>query len=255
MNRQDLLADESRARVTAPQIDPHLAAGTGVVAAVHLDSRDDEIVELVHDLRSPINNIGLELALLDDRVNAGDHQMAMGRIRRNLEFLDRLVQDLLDSYLIDGDRLEIRREPAEIRALLERVVERVVPTRDRGRVVFEAGYRATVAIDALRIERVVANLVGNAIKYAPPGSRIDLRLDVGPHSVTFSVTDAGPGMSPTEAAYVFDKHRRTPSAHVYEGAGIGLHVSKKIIEAHGGEIGVNTALGTGSRFYFKLARG
>jgi len=80
------------------------------------------------------------------------------------------------------------------------------------------------------------------------------RLDVGPRTVQLSITDTGPGLSPAEVSYVFDKHRRTPSAHVYEGSGIGLYVSKNIIEAHGGRIGVDSVRGVGSRFYFELAR-
>jgi len=226
----------------------------GTTETTAVDPRTDEVAELVHDLKSPLATIALETYLLEQKLAPGDEvaRAAVARIASNVEFLDRMVQDILDLSALDAGQLELRRQPTELRALVEHVVERVTPSRDRGRVVVEPGPRVVLDIDDLRIERVVANLLGNALKYAPSCTGIVLRLDVGPTSVMLSVADAGPGMTPGELKHVFDKYRRGTAAHAREGWGLGLYVSKLLVEAHDGRIGVASELGRGSRFFFEL---
>jgi signal transduction histidine kinase len=216
--------------------------------------REDDVAQIVHDLRDPLATIALETYLLDRKLTTGDHsdvKSTVTRIIRNIEFLDRMVQDLLDSCSADEAHLQLQRNPAELRALLEQVVNRLVPTRDLGRVIVEAPYPITLSIDELRIQRVVANLIANALKYTPKHSRIIVRLEVGAVA-RVSVIDAGPGLSAAEAERVFDKYRRGTTARGLEGCGLGLYASKRIVEAHGGRIGVESFPGVGSRFYFEL---
>jgi signal transduction histidine kinase len=213
--------------------------------------REDEVAQIVHDLKGPLAAIALEAYLL----TSGDHSdlgILSARILRNVQFLDRMIQDLLDSCSIGDGRFELHRRPTELRALLEQVVDRIASTRDRGRVVLEAPFRITLSIDDLRIERVVANLVGNALKHAPRCNRIVVELAAGAHGVEVSVTDTGPGISAAEIGSIFDKHRRGDAAHAVGGHGLGLYASKKIVEAHGGRIGVDSTCGAGSRFFFEL---
>jgi signal transduction histidine kinase len=110
-----------------------------------------------------------------------------------------------------------------------------------------------MAIDDLRIQRVVTNLLGNALKFAPRHTHVVVRLEACVDGgARISVIDAGPGMAAAETAYVFERYRRTKSASHFEGSGLGLFVAKQIVEAHGGMIGVDSVPGTGSRFYFEL---
>lgn len=218
------------------------------------DSAPD-LAELVHDLKNPLATIALEMVLLDEALATEGRaalRESVRRISHNLEFLDRMVQDLLDSSAIDDGELTIQRRTTELRTLLEQVIERTVPARDRTRVFLEATAALTVSVDDLRIERVVGNLLSNALKYAPRASGVVVRLDAMPGVARVSVTDTGPGLTAAEQIYVFDKYRRTADARASEGNGLGLHVSKKIIEAHGGTIGVDSVHGFGSRFYFEL---
>ncbi len=183
--------------------EPRLAMGTGETLPVTRDERglcEDEVAQIVHDLRDPLATIALEAYLLDRKLANGassDGRQAVARIIRNVEFLDRIVQNLLDPCAA-GDGRALRRRPTELRALTERVIDRVVSSHDGGRVILEAPYPITMSVDHLRIERVLANLIGNALKYAPRGSRIIVRLEAAALSARVSVTDTGAGLGASD---------------------------------------------------------
>ncbi len=245
---------EERVRETSrTEPEPRLARGTGAHARPSQDGlRAVEVAQIVHDLRTPLATIALEAYLLEAKLDRGDEARAgLVRITRNVEFLDRMIADLLDSCAFEEGKLCVQPAQVELRAMIERVIERSVPARDRERVTMDAPDLVSVIADELRVERVLANLLGNALKYAQRGP-IEIRLE---HSRWFArlwVIDAGPGMTSTEMAYVFDKYRRTSGARDLAGHGLGLYVSKKIIEMHGGRIGVESVRGHGSRFFFEL---
>jgi PAS domain S-box-containing protein len=226
------------------------------VTGVDLDAEHASgVAEIVHDFKNPLATIALEMCLLDDKLekdHGADLHPVVARVNRNIDFLDRMVQDLLDSCTITAGELSLQRRPTELRSLLEHVLERAVATCDRTRVVLSAPSPVTLVVDELRIQRVVANLLQNALKYAPRESAVVITLDVTASHARISVIDAGPGMVPDELAFIFDKYRRTARARRHEGSGLGLYVSKQIIEAHGGRIGVDSAHGIGSRFFFEL---
>lgn len=250
-------AKASASASARPASEPRFATGTNEhpPLAVSRVLREDDVVQIVHDLRDPIATIALETYLLDRKLANGDHvdvRSMTARILRNVEFLDRIVQNLLDSCALGEGRLELHRKSTELRALLEHVIDRVVSSRDFGRVVLDAPAPVMAMVDELRIGRVVANLIGNALKYAPPGSKIVVRLEAGSIAAQISVTDAGPGLSPEEVDHVFDKFRRGANARGREGCGLGLYVSRAIVEAHGGRIAVDSVPGGGSRFHFYL---
>jgi PAS domain S-box-containing protein len=217
--------------------------------------RADHVAQIVHDLKSPLSTIALEAGLLDDKLACGDPsdvRRTLARITYNVEFLDRMVHDLLDLCSLDAGRLQLDRKPTELRTLLEQIIDRVVPTRDRGRVSLQAAEPLTTSVDDLRIERVIANLLQNALKYAPKHTDVVVRLAAVSDAIRISVSDAGPGIAPAEIDQVFDKFRRASTAGAHEGSGLGLYVSKKIVEAHGGRIDVTSVPGGGSQFFFEL---
>lgn len=217
--------------------------------------REEDVAQIVHDLKHPLATIALEAALLDGVVAQNDHvalQRAVTRINRNVEFLDRMVHDLLDLCAIEVGQFAVHRAPTELRSLLASLIDRVVATRDAGRVVLEAPAPVTLAIDDHRIERVVANLLQNALTYAPRSSRITIRLEVRDTDACVSVIDNGPGIAPHEREHIFDRYRRASTGRTHDGNGLGLYVSKNIIEAHGGTVGVDSVHGAGSRFFFHL---
>jgi K+-sensing histidine kinase KdpD len=251
----DMELDVAANRDEAP---PRWAMGTGDLERISIDDvhdglRAEEVAQLVHDLKSPLATIALESELLGCRVSQLDPlNGAVQRILLNVGFIDRMVLDLLDLCVMDSGQLQLHLAPTELRELVQHVVDRMVPTGDRHRVFVHASTSAVLELDSLRIERVLANLLQNAFKYAPKVSGVIVRLDVVGDRARVSVIDAGPGISLADQAVIFDKHRRSASASAYDGFGLGLYVSKRIVEAHHGRIGVESVHGTGSMFFFEL---
>lgn len=261
------LADAASVRVTHDGaaepanllVCPHDAHTTIVIVRTAPHSmpalREDDVAQIAHDLKNPLSMIALETDLLDRRLEAGepvDVRRSVARVLRNVGYLDRMVHDLLDICSLEAGHLELRREQTELRTLVETVIDRVTAVAERGRVLLEAPDPVMIVLDDLRIERVVANFLTNALKYAPGVSGIIVRVERGPACARVSVTDAGPGMTPPEMSFIFDKYRRTRGARGCEGSGLGLYVSKQIVEAHGGMIGVDSSHGVGCRFFFEL---
>src|SRR5262245_12428869 len=198
-----------------------------------------ELAQLVHDFKSPRSLVALETQVLQTQLDDGAHvEMvhAITRVLLNLDYIDRMVHDLIDSCAIDAGHFEIHRAPTELVALLETVTMRMASSRDRGRIILDAPHRMVLHIDALRIERVVANLVHNALKYSADGTRVVVRLDTSKGVARIAVIDAGPGITHDEVDHVFEEYRRSTAAHLHDSSGLGLYVSKRIVEAHGGRI-------------------
>lgn len=238
-------ATEGRAR---------LARGTGDVPQLDRALPADDVIAVSHDLRGPLAVIALEVSMLEETLPAErpDARHALARIARNLRCVDNLIHDLLDLSAIDASRFVVHTEPTELCGLVAEAVERVVSTRDHHRVSVATDGVLFVEADAPRIERVVANLVQNALKYAPQESPISVVVERRRDVARVTVIDAGPGMPPDDASRVFEKFRRGRTTSHHDGNGLGLFVSRKIVAAHGGTIGVDSVLGRGSLFYFTL---
>lgn len=213
--------------------------------------RREDLAHIVHDLKNPLSTIQLETCLLDELADGNPSSVRAGldRISRNLEYIDRIVHELLDLDHLDSGNLTLLRARVDVGLLLERTIDRVVPSRDRARVRLDAPMTLAITCDELRIERVVANLVHNALVHAPGGS-IVVRLERIEDRCVVSVIDSGPGLAPDQLARVFDKYWRANTSRS-AGSGLGLHVSRRIVEAHGGFIRALRVPG-GSCFEFEL---
>jgi signal transduction histidine kinase len=222
-----------------------------------------ELAQVVHDFQSPLSAVTLETQVLLNSLDDGAHVEMVNAITRvllNLDYLDRLMQDLIDSCAIDAGKFELHRRLTNLSELLRAVAARMTPTCEPGRIVVETPRSGlglgeklvSLHVDPLRIERVVANFVQNALKYAPRATRVVVRLAPRDGAVRVSVIDVGPGIPRDDAQHLFAAYRRAPTEQPHEGSGLGLYVSKRIIEAHGGTIGVETVTGAGSEFFFEL---
>jgi two-component system sensor histidine kinase BaeS len=159
-----------------------------------------------------------------------------------------MVHELIDTGVIEAGRLTLHREPTELRELIDAVVARWSNTTHAARIAVDAADRITIDVDRLRIERVIANLLSNALAYSPETAQVIVGLQVGARIARISVRDAGPGVRADRLARVFEANESDA------GSGFGLAVSKHIVEAHGGRIGVDSSP-SGSEFYVELPRG
>lgn len=222
--------------------------------------RDEFISVVSHELRSPLTPIrGFAQIVARDLEKEGGHQQHVDwllTLQRHVDRVTRLVDDLLDVSRLRAGRLQIRRSPVDIVRLCRSVVESRNPTSDEHDVVMIASIpELTMEIDEDRIHQVLDNLVGNAVKYAP-GGKVTVTVSHGraTDDVVLSVSDEGPGIPSPDQGQLFSPFYRSRSAteSAVPGLGLGLYISRELIEAHGGTISVGTAPGGGAMFSVRL---
>jgi two-component system sensor histidine kinase MtrB len=212
---------------------------------------------VAHDLRNPLSALKMSTALADPSQSEASPeriQKMLVLVRRQVERLDRMVGDLLDSTRIEAGRLELQLEERDARELAHAVVELYLstgPSHELSLSIPEAPVH--LRCDGARIEQVLNNLVSNALKYSPAGTRVEITVRQQGEEALLSVSDQGIGISAEEQRYLFTPFRRSPGARQRaSGAGIGLSVARRIVEAHGGLIEVDSQPGQGSVFRIRL---
>jgi two-component system, OmpR family, phosphate regulon sensor histidine kinase PhoR len=223
-----------------------------------LDAKSHFVAAVSHELRTPLTSVIGHLELLADAPDLP--ATLVGRvevIERNATRLQELVGDLLQSQQMSEGRLAITRLPVDLSVLVAEAVEAVRPVArtarlDLGLDVPESGVVARV--DGLRLRQVVDNLLGNAVKYTEPGGSVSVRLWQTGSTVNISVVDTGIGAAPDEVDRLFRRFFRGAGAtqRNVPGAGLGLSIVRGIVEAHGGQIHVDSTLGSGSTFHVEL---
>jgi signal transduction histidine kinase len=218
--------------------------------------RDAFMGVLSHEIRTPITTLyGMIEVFRSHRGSADAHaEDYLDDVAAEVDRLRRLTEDLLVLSRADGDRLEVASEPVALRPLANGVVERERGASPRHEIVLEgAGALPVVLGGDSYIEQVLRNYVGNAAKYSPPESTIRVRLTAEDGGAAVRVLDEGPGLSAETAAHVFDLFFRAPEAVATAGgAGIGLYVCRKLIEAMDGRVWATSAAGGGAEFGFWL---
>ncbi len=218
-----------------------------------------------HDLRQPLSAIqGFTSVLMMDRnttnnAAGGDaDQRALNNILKATDNMNMLMADLIDISRIESGQFSMDKQPFNFNALLNDVVAlQNVSAQKKGIFLqkYEYPQEVTVVADRFRISQVVNNLIGNAIKFSPQGGRIEARFYVDDGRLVFKLTDNGPGVLHSEKDKIFQKFHQSDVDRTAkkQGWGLGLSIAQEIIQAHGGEIGVESAgLGQGSTFWFAI---
>jgi PAS domain S-box-containing protein len=221
-----------------------------------LRERDEFISVAAHELRTPLTALQLKLQSLERKV-AHDSDVpsrVQGAIRQT-ERLARLVDRLLDVSRVSQQRLEMADEEFDLVELLREVGEdfREPAAQAHAPLQLQLPESATGRWDRLRLEQVVVNIFSNAVKYGA-GKPISVMLETGTDWVRLIVADQGIGISAQDASRLFGRFQRAASIRHYGGMGLGLYISRHIVEAHGGTISVASKPGQGSTFVVQLPR-
>ncbi|MBT2566123.1 HAMP domain-containing histidine kinase [Arthrobacter sp. ISL-85] len=218
-----------------------------------LTAKDDFVASVSHEFRTPLTSIlGYVEILLADEPDKPQAEM-LEIIRRNSERLLTLVSDLLASR---NGQLIVSPDAVDVAELVRSSVSSAQPRAAAAGVELraDAPEQMEARVDSARISQVLDNLVSNAIKYSPDGGEVVVSLAQEDGHVACRVTDTGMGMSPEDASEVFAKFFRTSNVRrtAIPGVGLGLPISKAIVEAHGGTIDLESTLGKGTTFTFRV---
>ena len=216
-----------------------------------------------HDLRQPLSAIaGFTSVLMMDKTTTngemGSDQIALNNILKATDNMNMLMADLIDISRIESGQFQMDKQPFVFNALLNDVVTlQNVNAQKKGIFLqkYEYPEDITIVADRFRISQVVNNLMGNAIKFSPQGGRIEARYYTERNNLIFKLTDNGPGIPFTEKDKIFQKFHQSDLDRnaKKQGWGLGLSIAQEIVQAHGGEIGVESAgLGQGATFWFAL---
>ncbi len=248
----------------------HTGQTNGAVITLNDITQEKELAQMkqdfysmiTHDLRNPLSSI-LGFADLIYSGDLGDlneeQKEVVGIIKNSGQKLLELVNDFLDYSSIEAGFLDIHKERVDLRNIIQKVPKEMAPlAQEKGHhiEVILPDEAAIAFIDVKRIERVLTNLYSNAIKYTPDGGHITLRLEERTGEYVISVQDSGIGISGESQSFLFQRYRRVKSdktRHIL-GTGLGLLISKEIVEAHGGRIGVESKPEQGSTFFFTIPK-
>lgn len=225
--------------------------------------RTDFVANVSHELRTPITALkGFAETLLDGALSDPDTARQFVQIIKDeADRLGRLVQDLLDLSQIEARQSQLQLSEFAVEPLLQKVVEtfstQAADARVRLSYAAGGGEPCVVYADYDRLLQVLINLVSNALQFTQAGGEIILSAEAMDGRVQFSVQDSGVGIPPADIGRVFERFYRVDKTRSRQsgGTGLGLAIVKHIVEAHGGHVGVTSAVGHGSRFFFDVAAG
>jgi signal transduction histidine kinase len=208
-----------------------------------------------HDLRNPISGIlnASEYLLGDAHGLAEDQLLLLRAITTSSKFMLSLINDIVQLSTMEAGELRLALQPTDLVLLAEQNLSRNRLVADRKQIRLELivdGALPFVRIDPLKMNQAVDNLVTNAIKFSEPGTKIEIRMHAQNDVVGIAVRDEGPGITPAERGTVFKLFRRGKCGPVSQtpGTGLGLAISKRIVQAHGGRIELESQVGKGSTF-------
>jgi K+-sensing histidine kinase KdpD len=226
-----------------------------------LERLQDNFVSYVsHELRTPLTSIKTSAALLQEMQEDGRHagqKELVDTIAHNTGRLEAMVSELLQMTQLEAGRLELSLQLTDVRAIVERAIQSVRPLYDAKGQTLEShapeGMDSVLA-DRRRLEQVLVNLLSNAHKYTPRGSRAIVEIVERPSEIGFSVSDNGPGIPPSEQEHIFDRFYVGAEAKNRAGVGLGLYITRQLVELFGGRIWVESEPGRGSTFHFTLPK-
>ena len=219
------------------------------------------LANMSHEFRTPLNAIiGFSEVLLDPslKVTEEERKQFLTDVATSGKHLLKMINEILDLSKIEAGRMELQVEPASLPEVLDEVqntMRHLAAKKSIELRIYTDGGIALVCMDSARIKQVLLNLVGNAVKFTPEGGQVWVRTDAADGVVRIEVGDTGPGIPVEEHERIFQEFRQLKmngSVDKLAGTGLGLALTKKFVEMHGGKVWVESQVGKGSRFFFTL---
>ncbi len=222
-----------------------------------MEVKNGFIASVSHELRTPLTSIRGYADLLMERDDLPEDAVRqLSVVIRNSERLGRLVADLLHSAQMDLGPVQVNRTRCDLALLVRDAVQAATPAASASQITLacETPERLLVMLDQDRIRQAIDNLVSNAIKYTPPQGQVDVRLRVDGRRIDLSVADTGIGIEAADRDRLFTRFFRSRHAEEQsiQGVGLGLSITKSIVESHGGRIEVDSEVGRGSTFRMRV---
>jgi two-component system phosphate regulon sensor histidine kinase PhoR len=247
---------------TAPIYDEHkniisiIATFMDVTHRRKVIQQKDEFISVAsHELRTPVTSLKASLQLLD-RIKTEPHSelfpTLIDQANKSLNKVSVLIDDLLNSTKMTEGQLHLNKTKFSIAQLITDFSQQVMAGGTH-QIIMEGALHTEVFADADKIDQVIVNLVNNAVKYGADSKDIIVRIEQEKEKVKVSVIDKGPGIAPEKLPHLFDRYFRVDlNGMQYSGLGLGLYICAQIIKKHNGNIGVESLLGGGSKFWFTL---
>ena len=225
-------------------------------------AKSEFLATMSHELRTPLNAIAgyAELLAMGVRGPVNEEQLRdLARIRQNQQHLLEIINDILNFSRIEAGRVQYTIAPVTVKDVLERM-EGMIEPQARARAIdyecMNAADGLAVLADREKLEQVLINLLGNAVKFTPSGGRITLYAEPGPELVRINVRDTGIGIEPMQLASIFEPFVQIEPAltRTTEGAGLGLAISRELARGMGGDLRAMSSPGAGSTFTIELPR-
>ncbi|WP_437317759.1 GAF domain-containing sensor histidine kinase [Sorangium sp. So ce385] len=221
-------------------------------------AREELVAVVSHDLKSPLATIVMNTSLLRRKLPSSDEaaelRRPVERIQKSADRMNRLIRDLLDLAKLEGGHISVQPVPHDVAVLLGDALELLREEAAEKSLRLELGVELGVEralCDRERILQVIANIVGNAIKFTPAGGEVAVRAEPWGREVRVSVRDTGPGIPEDQRARIFERYWQAKET-AHKGTGLGLSIAKALVEVHGGRIWVESKVGEGSTFFFTL---
>lgn len=215
--------------------------------------REDFAAIVAHDLRTPLQSVLMQLDVLLSQASGDASTVPVATLqmmRRSGHRLERITRDLLDASRIDAHRVVLDRRQVHLPELVSALVNQIEGALGTHPIsVHVAREPPPVSVDPVRIEQIVTNMLENASKYSADGAPIRIVIGAERDGAVLSIEDRGPGISPEELPHLFDRYFQTQKARgANRGLGLGLYITRGLVEAHGGTITVESTPGSGSVF-------
>ena len=225
------------------------------------DLRRDLVAWAGHDLRTPLAGVRVLVEALADGIidDPATSRRYLQQARKQIDHLSLLIDDLFQVSQLDAGGIPLNLEPASLADLISDTLENFSGLAARQNILLSGSASPDIdpiKMDVQRIGRVLSNLVDNALRYTPSGGTVSIQAELVAGTVRVTVQDSGEGISPDDLPHVFDRFYRGEKSRnrATGGTGLGLAIARGIIEAHGGQIGVDSTPGHGARFHFWLPK-